>query len=96
MLFFTNRKNLFNEIFYCSYLWQVIAHFGKDFFFFMIPYIIKRRRSFVLPSVNQSLYTLALKQRGLQHRNLVQRYWRGFLRKISKQIVLKIDQDFLE
>ena len=34
-------------------------------------------------SVNQSVYMLTLKQRGLQFRNLIQRYYRGFLRRPS-------------
>ena len=46
-------------------------------FFFMRLYIIKRRRSFVCPFVNQSV----LKQRGIQLRNMIQRYWRRFLRR---------------
>ena len=71
--FSTNRNNLLYEVFYnYSYLSYVIAHFGK--IFFMRPYITKWRRSFVCPSVNQSVYKLALKKIGLQLRNLEQRY----------------------
>ena len=62
-----------------QYLWQVIIHFVKNFFMGLC--IVKRRRSFVYPSVNQSLYTFTLEQRGLQLRNFVQRYWRGFWRR---------------
>ena len=38
--------------FYNPHLWHIIAHFGK--IIFMRPYIMKRRRNFVCPSVNQS------------------------------------------
>ena len=56
-------NNLLFKIFYNnSYIWHVIAHFGK--IFFMSPYIVKRRRRFVCPSVNQCMYTLTLKERG--------------------------------
>ena len=58
--------------------------FWQDFLLlllFLFIYIIKRRWSFVCPSVNQSVYTLTLKQRGLQLQNLVKRYWRRFLRR---------------
>ena len=92
--FFPNRNNLLYEFFFnYSYLWQVIAHFGT--FFFMCLYNIKRRQSFVFLSVNQSVYTLTLKQRGLQLRNLLQRYWRGFSKPRSC-FFLKNDLVFLE
>ena len=39
MPFFTNRNNVFYEIFYnYSYLWRVIAHFAKIFFYAPIIY----------------------------------------------------------
>ena len=80
MPFSINRNNLLYEIFYnYSYLWHVIAHFGKNIF--MLPYIIERRRNFVCPSANQFVYTLTLKQRRLQIWNLVQRFWRRFPRR---------------
>ena len=88
MPFSANRNNLLFKIFYnYSHLWHVIAHFGKTFF--MRPYIIKQGRSFVCPSVNQSVCTLTIKQRGLQLRNLVQRYWRGFLRRPKRDFFFK-------
>ena len=48
--FSSNRNNLLYKTFYnYSYLWHVIAHFGK--IFFKHPYIIKQRQSFVCPSI---------------------------------------------
>ena len=77
----------------------IIPIFGKlshnlAIFFFMCPYIIKRRRSFVCPSVNQSVYTLFLEQRGLQLRNFVRDTRKDY--RDLEAIFLKIDLDFLE
>ena len=82
--FSINRNNLLYELI-CnySYLCPVIAHFGR-IFFFMRPSIIKRRRIFVYPSLNQSVYTFTLKQRGLQLRNLV--YIHSMVCKLSYRI----------
>ena len=83
----TNPNHLLFEIFHNYYYFcHIIAHFGK--IFFTRPYIIKQRWSFLSPSINQSVYMLMPKQRGLQHRNLVQRYWRGFWEDL-KAIFLK-------
>ena len=80
MPFCSDRNNLLYEIFYnYPHLWHVIAHLGK--IIFMRPYIMKRRRNFACPSVNQPMYTLMFKQRRQQLRNLVQRYWRKLLRR---------------
>ena len=88
--FSNNRNNLLCEIFYhYSYLWHVIAHFGK--ILFMRPYVTKWRRRFVCPSVNRSVYTLTFKRSDLKLRNLVQRY-RGtrnrnqYIPKISEKV----------
>ena len=78
MPFSTFHNNLLYEIFCnCSHLFPVIAHFGK--IFFMRQHLINWRRNFVRSSVNQSVYMLTLKQRGLHLWNLVQRCWREFL-----------------
>ena len=83
MPFSTNRNNLLYEIFYnYSYLWHVITHFGK--IFFIHPYIIKLRRSFVCQSVNQSVYMLMLKQRGLASKFGTE-ILEGIFEKTSKQ-----------
>ena len=77
--FSTYRNNLLYEIFYnYCYLWHVIAHFGKSSF--MRPYIIKWRRSFGRPSVNQSVYTAHDQTKRPTASKFSQRYWRGFSR----------------
>ena len=58
----------------------------------MRPYIMKRRGNFVCQSVNQSVYMFTFKQRGLQLRNLIQRYWRGFLKRPQRVFFKKLIQ----
>ena len=60
-------------------IFDTLSHTLAGFFSWFIYY--KAETKFFCPSVNQFVYTLARKQRGLQPRNLVQRYWRAFLRK---------------
>ena len=81
MSFPTNCNNFLYEILHSSpQIWHVLAHFGK--IISMGSYnIMKWWRNFVCQSVNQPMYTLMFKQRGLQLRKLVQRYRRGFLRR---------------
>ena len=91
--FFKNHKNLLYKIFYnYSYLQHVIALFGQ--IFFMRPYIMKQKRNFVCPFVNQAVYTLTFKLRDLQIRNFLQRYWRGFLRRPGSDFFKKWVQNF--
>ena len=67
---FTNRNNLLNEIFY-KYIFLPLARYQTLWqdLFFTHSCITKQRQSFMCQSVNQSVPSVTLKQRGLQLRN---------------------------
>ena len=64
----TNRNNLLYEIFYnYSYLWHVIAHFGKIFFHASINYKVESKlqwppKVFVRDSQNEGSLNINCKQ----------------------------------
>ena len=60
--------------------------------FFMLPFIIKRRRSFVCPSVNQFVYKLTLKE--AYSFQIWYMCWRGFLRKSRSDFFFNLSRSF--